>query len=68
MFFVATEGDAAAAKAVCGRCDVRVACAAFAIAHAERFGIWGGMTERERRNLSHGDRVYLLTQAGMTAA
>lgn len=39
------------AKAVCGRCTVRATCLAWAMETAERYGVWGGMTERERRSL-----------------
>jgi hypothetical protein len=44
-------GSAAQAEAVawCVGCPVRVECAAYAIAAAERFGIWGGTTPAERR-------------------
>jgi len=38
------------AKAVCGTCYVRTLCLSEAIARAERFGIWGGLTARERRS------------------
>ena len=41
----------AAAKSVCARCPVRNDCLADALAAEERFGIWGGLTERERRSL-----------------
>lgn len=41
----------AAAKAVCGRCDVRDECLEFALRTREPFGIYGGMTARERRVL-----------------
>jgi WhiB family transcriptional regulator, redox-sensing transcriptional regulator len=41
----------AAAKAICARCQVRQACAADALAHREPFGVWGGLTESERRAL-----------------
>jgi len=37
------------AKAVCARCPVRDACLEYALATEQRFGIWGGMSERERR-------------------
>lgn len=37
------------AKAVCAGCPVRIDCLEYAIAHNERFGIWGGKSERERR-------------------
>ena len=31
------------------QCEVREQCLKWAIEHDERFGIWGGMSERERR-------------------
>lgn len=37
------------AKGVCAGCPVRLECLEYAIAHNERFGIWGGKSERERR-------------------
>jgi WhiB family redox-sensing transcriptional regulator len=39
------------AKAVCMRCPVRPQCAAYALAVAEPYGIWGGFTESERARL-----------------
>lgn len=39
------------AKAVCAGCVVREECLEDAQLHKERFGVWGGMTERERRKL-----------------
>jgi WhiB family redox-sensing transcriptional regulator len=39
------------AKAVCLRCPVRPQCAAYALATAEPYGIWGGFTESERAHL-----------------
>lgn len=38
----------AAAIAVCGACPVRAACLAHALAHDEQWGMWGGLTTRER--------------------
>ncbi len=43
------RADAAAARAICAGCPVRLECLAFALANGEEFGIWGGATERERR-------------------
>ena len=37
-----------AAKEVCAGCKVREACAAYAIANREPFGVWGGLSESER--------------------
>lgn len=42
---------ARAAKEVCDSCNVRLECLAYAIAHGEELGIWGGTTERERRTV-----------------
>ncbi|MFB7368354.1 WhiB family transcriptional regulator [Streptomyces sp. NPDC056222] len=39
------------AKAVCGGCPVRTECLAEALDNRIEFGVWGGMTERERRAL-----------------
>jgi WhiB family redox-sensing transcriptional regulator len=36
---------------VCRSCDVRAECLEYALENDERFGIWGGMSERERRRL-----------------
>ncbi|MEW2516468.1 WhiB family transcriptional regulator [Streptomyces sp. NPDC046870] len=39
------------ARAVCDGCPVRAVCADFALRHGERHGVWGGMSEQERRAL-----------------
>ncbi len=40
------------AKKVCASCDVKAECLDYALRHDERFGIWGGLSERERRKLT----------------
>jgi WhiB family redox-sensing transcriptional regulator len=50
-FFPEKGGSTREAKRVCLSCDVRVECLEYALAHDERFGIWGGLSERERRRL-----------------
>ena len=37
------------AISVCQQCPVREECLQYAIDHDERYGIWGGLTDRERR-------------------
>jgi WhiB family transcriptional regulator, redox-sensing transcriptional regulator len=37
-----------AAKQVCAGCRVRRRCAEYALAHRERYGVWGGLSEHER--------------------
>lgn len=39
------------AKAICGVCDVQEDCCRYALDTREPHGIWGGMTESERRNM-----------------
>ena len=39
------------AKKICSSCPVRVQCLADALDNRTEFGVWGGMTERERRAL-----------------
>ncbi len=41
-----------AAKEVCARCPVRLACLDFAMATRQEYGIFGGLTEQERRALA----------------
>jgi WhiB family redox-sensing transcriptional regulator len=50
-FFPEKGGSTREAKAVCLRCPVRAECLESALEHDERFGIWGGTSERERRRL-----------------
>lgn len=49
--FYAKGRTAADAKRTCLRCDVRAECLEYALGHKERFGIWGGLSERERTGL-----------------
>jgi len=50
-FFPEKGGSTREAKKVCTGCEVRGECLEYALAHDERFGIWGGLSERERRKL-----------------
>jgi WhiB family redox-sensing transcriptional regulator len=50
-FFPEKGGSTREAKRVCTGCEVRVDCLEYALANDERFGIWGGLSERERRKL-----------------
>jgi WhiB family redox-sensing transcriptional regulator len=49
LFFPLSPAKVAEAKAVCAGCPVRPACLAYAFATGQDAGIWGGMTEDERR-------------------
>jgi len=45
-----------AAKRVCGRCDVVAACLDWALRTGQDAGVWGGLSETERRTLKHLQR------------
>ena len=50
-FFPEKGGSTRDAKKICTGCEVRGECLEYALANDERFGIWGGLSERERRKL-----------------
>lgn len=50
-FFPDKGGSTAEVKRVCLACDVRVQCLDYALEHDERYGVWGGLSERERRRV-----------------
>lgn len=50
-FFPEKGGSTQDGKRICGLCPAREDCLQYALDHDERFGIWGGMSERERRAL-----------------
>lgn len=50
-FFPEKGGSTREAKKICSQCTVRAECLEYALANDERFGIWGGLSERERRRL-----------------
>lgn len=57
VFYPVNDGDAAQAKEICDGCPVRQPCLEWALADRERYGVWGGMTERERRRLLRHRRM-----------
>ncbi|MEO5920573.1 MAG: WhiB family transcriptional regulator [Pseudolysinimonas sp.] len=50
-FFPEKGGSTRDAKKICTTCEVKAQCLDYALANDERFGIWGGLSERERRRL-----------------
>ncbi len=51
LFFPERGASTKEAKAVCKGCVVREDCLEFALQNGEKFGIWGGLSERERRRI-----------------
>jgi len=51
LFFPERGASTREAKEVCRGCEVRIDCLEYALQNGEKFGIWGGMSERERRRI-----------------
>jgi WhiB family redox-sensing transcriptional regulator len=51
LFFPERGASTREAKEVCRGCVVRMDCLEYALVNGEKFGIWGGLSERERRRL-----------------
>ncbi len=51
LFFPVSDDAAGPAKAICAICPVREQCLRFALANREEQGVWGGLTETERRRI-----------------
>lgn len=52
--FFPERGDAAStrrARAICRVCVVRECCLEHALVNGEKFGVWGGTSERERKKI-----------------
>lgn len=51
LFFPERGASTREAKEVCRGCVVKNGCLEYALENGEKFGIWGGLSERERRRL-----------------
>lgn len=51
LFYPDKGGNVLVPKMVCLGCEVRMECLTVALENDERFGVWGGLSERERRKL-----------------
>lgn len=56
-FFPEKGGSTMDAKRICIHCPVQTQCLQAALDNDERFGIWGGYSERERRRLKRGETL-----------
>ena len=53
-FFPEKGGSTKQAKAVCRRCPITEKCLQYALENGERYGIWGGQSEHQRRQILKG--------------
>jgi len=51
LFFPGPEGTTDAAVRICGGCPVLDECRDWALGTKVKYGVWGGMTERDRRRV-----------------
>ena len=51
VFFPERGESSRPAKRICAECPVRLECLNAALRRGEQYGVWGGMTQRERRRL-----------------
>jgi WhiB family redox-sensing transcriptional regulator len=51
FFFPEPGSSVREAKRICGMCEMRSACLDYAMNNDERFGVWGGLSEKERLEL-----------------
>jgi WhiB family redox-sensing transcriptional regulator len=58
-FFPEKGGSTKEAKAVCKKCIVTSECLEWAVSIDEKHGIWGGMSERERRKYKKQKKALL---------
>lgn len=57
LFFPERGASTREAKEVCRGCVVRAECLEYALTNSEKFGIWGGLSERERRRIRRARSV-----------
>lgn len=67
LFFPERGASTKEAKAVCRACVVREDCLEYALENSEKFGIWGGLSERERRRLRRARALARAAQQSRTA-
>ncbi len=68
LFFPERGASTREAKEVCRGCEVREECLEFALANGEKFGIWGGMSERERRRIRRQRAIAQRESSGIVTA
>jgi len=56
FFFPEPGSSVREAKRICGMCEIRSACLEYALTNDERFGVWGGLSEKERLSLRRAEQ------------
>lgn len=56
IFFLDWGSTTDQAKSICGACPVQAECLEYAVMTNQKYGVWGGLSERERRKIRHERR------------
>lgn len=56
VFFLDWGSTTDQAKSICATCPVQVECLEYAVMTNQNYGVWGGLTEPERRKIRHERR------------
>ena len=67
LFFPERGASTREAKGVCRSCEVRPECLEYALVNGEKFGIWGGLSERERRRVRRQRALGRRLRLGLSA-
>lgn len=65
LFFTERGESTREVKAVCATCPVCEECLDYALTNGEKYGVWGGKSERERRRMRRDRRVAVTTVADL---
>lgn len=57
LWFLETEGSYREARAICAGCPVRAECLEWALETKTEHGLFGGLTARQRKQLSQASRA-----------
>lgn len=68
LFFPTTDDEAGPGKAICASCPVRELCLEWALATRQDDGVWGGLTDTERRRLRRRRRTAARISAAASTA
>src|SRR3954471_14871239 len=68
LFFPERGASTREAKEVCRGCVVREDCLEYALVNGEKFGIWGGMSDGERRGIRRRRAMHRRAAGGAGAA
>jgi WhiB family transcriptional regulator, redox-sensing transcriptional regulator len=68
IFFPVSDEEAGPAKAICSTCDVERYCLLFSFQNRERYGVWGGVTEKERIEMVRRGVASRMLSESLTAA